>query len=46
MLEQPRRRCGFIDDMTNFDLRRFTEAQGPVYKQVCRELEAGKKRTH
>ena len=32
--------------MTNFDLKRFIEAQAPVYEQVCRELESGKKRTH
>ncbi len=32
--------------MIDFDLKRFIEAQAPIYQQVCRELEAGKKRTH
>jgi uncharacterized protein (DUF1810 family) len=29
-----------------FDLRRFVEAQDPVYEQVRRELAAGRKSTH
>jgi len=29
-----------------FNLRRFVEAQDPVFDQVCEELRAGKKRTH
>src|SRR5271170_1454049 len=29
-----------------YDLRRFVEAQGGVYGQVCAELRAGKKRSH
>ncbi|WP_446742940.1 DUF1810 domain-containing protein [Silvibacterium acidisoli] len=29
-----------------FDLRRFVEAQEPVYEQVRRELKAGRKSTH
>ena len=32
--------------MSTFDLDRFIEAQAPVIEQVCRELEAGSKRTH
>lgn len=29
-----------------FDLRRFVDAQGPVYGQVCAELAAGRKASH
>jgi uncharacterized protein (DUF1810 family) len=29
-----------------YDLRRFVEAQNPVYEQVCAELRAGLKRGH
>jgi uncharacterized protein (DUF1810 family) len=29
-----------------FDLRRFVDAQAPVYARVLRELAAGEKRTH
>src|SRR5271170_6519896 len=29
-----------------YDLRRFVEAQGGVYGQVCAELRTGQKRTH
>jgi uncharacterized protein (DUF1810 family) len=29
-----------------YDLRRFVEAQEPVYGRVCDELRAGEKRTH
>jgi uncharacterized protein (DUF1810 family) len=29
-----------------YDLRRFVEAQAPVYAQVCAELRAGEKRSH
>src|SRR6476661_234910 len=29
-----------------FDLRRFVEAQDPVFDRVCEELRAGEKRTH
>jgi uncharacterized protein (DUF1810 family) len=28
------------------DLKRFVDAQGPVYAQVCSELKAGRKRSH
>jgi uncharacterized protein (DUF1810 family) len=30
----------------SFDLRRFVEAQEPVYRQVVEELSRGRKRTH
>jgi uncharacterized protein (DUF1810 family) len=29
-----------------FDLRRFTEAQAPLYEQICTELRSGRKRSH
>jgi uncharacterized protein (DUF1810 family) len=29
-----------------FDLRRFLEAQDPVFEEVCRELRAGRKQSH
>src|ERR1700691_3068857 len=29
-----------------YDLRRFVEAQAPVYMRVCAELRAGQKRSH
>ena len=29
-----------------YHLRPFTDAQSPVYEQVCAELRAGRKRTH
>lgn len=29
-----------------YDLQRFVAAQDPVYKQVCAELRAGRKRSH
>ncbi|MNS62018.1 hypothetical protein D3C72_950640 [compost metagenome] len=29
-----------------FDLQRFVDAQAPVYEQVLRELQAGRKRSH
>ena len=29
-----------------FDLKRFVDAQRPVYDQVCSELRAGQKRSH
>lgn len=29
-----------------FNLRRFIEAQDPIYDEVCAELRAGEKRTH
>jgi uncharacterized protein (DUF1810 family) len=29
-----------------YDLRRFVEAQAPVYMRVCAELRAGRKRSH
>ena len=29
-----------------YDLRRFVDAQNPVFQQVCSELRGGRKRTH
>lgn len=29
-----------------YDLKRFVEAQNPVYQQVCEELRGGRKRSH
>jgi uncharacterized protein (DUF1810 family) len=29
-----------------YDLKRFVDAQDPVFKQVCEELETGRKRGH
>jgi uncharacterized protein (DUF1810 family) len=29
-----------------FDLQRFVDAQGPVYRRVCEELQAGRKQSH
>jgi uncharacterized protein (DUF1810 family) len=29
-----------------FNLKRFLDAQAPVYEQACRELEAGRKESH
>ena len=35
--------AAFVD---RYDLRRFVEAQGGVYDQVCAELRTGQKRSH
>jgi uncharacterized protein (DUF1810 family) len=37
---------GPLDTTDRFDLQRFVEAQDPVYRQVCRELRAGRKESH
>jgi uncharacterized protein (DUF1810 family) len=29
-----------------YNLQRFLDAQNPIYEQVCRELRAGKKKSH
>jgi uncharacterized protein (DUF1810 family) len=33
-------------DKDSYSLRRFLDAQAPVYAQVCSELRAGRKRSH
>jgi uncharacterized protein (DUF1810 family) len=35
---------GIVDDP--FNLKRFVDAQNPVYARVCSELKAGEKRSH
>ena len=35
-----------VDDADRYDLRRFIEAQAPLYEQVRAELAAGRKRSH
>jgi uncharacterized protein (DUF1810 family) len=39
-------RQGPHDTTDRFDLERFVEAQEAVYRQVCRELQSGRKESH
>jgi uncharacterized protein (DUF1810 family) len=38
--------CEPVTDADSFDLKRFVDAQDPVYDTVLGELRAGRKRTH
>jgi uncharacterized protein (DUF1810 family) len=44
---EPRRLARVLESMeASFDLDRFVEAQAPVFDQIRRELQAGRKRSH